>query len=106
MGIIVTALGGIFTFLTNFFLQYFTKRVAVGLSAVTLFMGFTVYFIGVMQALIIGIQATMPQPIIVALSWFFPSNFPACIAAIFAAMAARWVYDLKTKTMQFTLFQL
>ncbi len=98
-------LGGFFTSLLEFFLKFFTRKVALGLTSVALFMSFTAYFIGVLYALILGISVAMPSSMTLAISWFVPSNAPLCLAACFAANTARWIYDLKTKTMQFSLFQ-
>lgn len=98
-------LGGFFTSLVDFFLKFVSKRVALGLTAVTIFMTFTSVFIAALYALIQSIAVAMPSEITLAIGWFIPSNAGVCLSAYFAALLARWIYDLKTKTMTYTLGQ-
>lgn len=97
-------LGGLFTGLVDFFLKFVTKKVAIGAAAITLFLTFTAVFIAALYALISSITVGIPQSISLAIGWFIPSNAGLCLSAYWAALTARWVYDMKTRTMQFSLF--
>jgi hypothetical protein len=108
MGFIVTGIGALlgafFQVLVNFFIKYFSKRVALGAAAVVIFLGFTAAFIAALQAIITSIAVAMPASLVIAMSWFIPANAMPCLAAYFAALTARFVYDLKTKVIQYSLF--
>jgi len=82
---------GGFQAFVNFFLKYFTKRVALGASAVAVFLVFLAAFIAALTVLVNSIAVAMPQSMVLAMSWFIPSNASACLSAYFAALAARAV---------------
>lgn len=96
--------GGFFQGIASFFLKFLTKRFALGAAAAVSFLAFTAAFIVALNAIITSIAVSMPGSMAIAVSWFVPNNASACISAYFAALLARWVYDQKTKIIQYTLF--
>ncbi len=96
--------GGFFTSLVNLFLKYFTKRFALGAAATATFLIFLTAFILALTTIINSISLSMPASLSLAMSWFIPSNATSCLAAYFAALTARFVYDTKTRIIQYSLF--
>jgi hypothetical protein len=101
---LVFIFGGFFTSLVNLFLKYFTKRFALGAAATTTFLIFMAAFILALTTIVNSIAIAMPSSLSLAVSWFIPSNATACVSAYFAALTARFVYDAKTRIIQYTLF--
>ena len=90
-------IGGIFG-------QLALKKIAIAGTAITVFIAASGVFLAVLTTLIHSIAVTMPQSMALAVSWFVPDNASACVAAYYSAMVARWVYDQKTKIIQYSLF--
>ncbi len=101
---LVFIFGGFFTSLVNLFLKYFTKRFALGAAATATFLIFLAAFIAALTAIISSLSMAMPASLSLAMSWFIPANATACLAAYFAALTARFIYDAKTRIIQYSLF--
>lgn len=99
---ITAALSSLFTVFVNFFVTFLTKRLAFNAAAVAVFLSLTTAFIFALRGLFLGISYAMPNEIVIAISWFMPSNASACIAAYLSAMTARYIYDVNQKV--FSLF--
>ena len=91
--ILMAGLTAVFTALTDFFIRFVTKKVALSFAAITLFLGLSTVFITTMSALITGVAVAAPQELVLAWGWFMPDNADECLGAYFAAYTARWVYD-------------
>jgi hypothetical protein len=96
--------GGFFTNLVNLFLRYFTKRFALGAAALATFLIFLAAFMLALTTIINSLSMAMPNSLTLAMSWFIPSNATACLSAYFAALTAKFVYEMKTRVIQYTLF--
>ena len=107
-GVIISAIsvifGSFFQVLVNFFIKYLTKKLAFGAVATALFLAFTAAFIAALNYLLSSIYVAFPPIMSVAVSWFVPGNASSCLSAYLAALLARFIYDTKTKVIQYTLF--
>ena len=91
--ILTSVLTAMFTALTDFFVRFVTKRVALSFAAISLFLALSAGFIATMSALLSGVVVIAPQELSIAWGWFMPDNADECLGAYFAAYTARWVYD-------------
>lgn len=96
MSVLGAFLIGLSTDLINFFLRFFTKKVAIGLVAVSILAALTATFYAALEAVASGLSVVTPDAIQVAASWIIPTNTSACIAAVGAARLARFAYDWQT----------
>lgn len=84
---------GLSTDLVNFFLRFFTKKVALSLVAVSVLAALTASFYAGLEALTSSLTVVTPTAIQIAASWIVPSNTSVCLAAVGAARLARFAYD-------------
>jgi hypothetical protein len=101
---LVGILAGAFSAILGFFVKYFTKRFAFVLAAVALIAGITSAFFAAVLAFLSLITYVTPDPVVVAVSWVIPSNFPACATAIISAHFLKWVYAWQVKIIQMKLY--
>ena len=88
--IISIALGGLVTWLA----QWFTKKVAMGLATVALFVALTAAMAAAIYGLLVGITYSLNGTWACYIGMWIPSNGPAAIGAIVSARTIRWAYDL------------
>ena len=100
----MTVLLNIIGAIVPFFLNFFTRKVLIATAAIAAFLAFTAAFIAAISAILASIQVSMPSEMNLAISWFMPSNANACLSAYFSALIARFIYDQKTKIIQYSLF--
>ena len=96
MGFLVSFLISLFTAFTSFFVQHVTRKMAVTLSGIALFVTLTTVFLVYLTGLISELSVVMPVSMTLAISWFMPSNLPLCISTYYAAVVAQFIY-LKKK---------
>lgn len=95
-----------FTSLATFLAQYFTKKAAVSVAMVSGVVAVTAAFYAVIQGLIQGIGATVPNSDFVMIFWaVWPTNGAACISAILGAQVAGFVWRYQKKMIE-TIAQL
>lgn len=95
--------GSLFAGLISFFAKYLTKRLALTAAFVTASIALFAVFFSVCWAVLQSLIVSTPSEVSLALSFFVPSNAPACLGAILTVNAARWVYDWNTRVIQFRL---
>lgn len=97
-------LASLFTALFTWFLQFFTKRMALVLAAVAILAAITVAFFTLIQGVITGLSYALPPQFTVAVGWVVPSNAPLCVSAIMTTYFARWAYAWQVRIVQYKLF--
>lgn len=102
MGIIAGLLAGLFSGLTDFFVKWFTKKVAIGVAAVTVFAGLTLALFGTISALFVGLISYLPadSALLVGLWVAFPPNLPAVMSALIAADTAIALYRWNVENLK------
>lgn len=100
MGILIKVLLGIFPSIAGFIAMFITKKFSITATFGVLFIGLTVAFIAAVNSLIAVLYMAMPTEMTLAIQWFMPSNLPLCISTYYAAVALRFVYDLKFKIIK------
>jgi hypothetical protein len=98
--LIVTGLSSLLGGFIDFFARKMSISMAFTLGSITLFISITIAFVGAMQLILSGIQLALPNEMNLAIQWFMPSNLPSCIAAYYAAVVARFIYDTKYKIVK------
>ncbi|WP_405121052.1 DUF5455 family protein [Pseudomonas leptonychotis] len=96
-------LGSLFAGILTFFAKYLTKRIALTAAFITASIGLFTVFFAFCWSVLQGLIVATPQEVSLALSFFVPSNAPACLGGILTVNAARWVYDWNTRVIQFRL---
>lgn len=100
---LASALGALFAGLISFFTKYLTKRLAITAAFISASIGLFAVFFGVCWSILQALIVSTPVEVSLALSFFVPSNAPACLGAVLSVNAARWVYDWNTRVIQFRL---
>jgi hypothetical protein len=95
MGWVISLLISLFTAFTSFFVQHVSRKLAVSLSGIALFVTLTSIFLIYLSGLITTISVSLPTEMNIAISWFMPTNLPLCISTYYAAVVAHWVYMKK-----------
>ena len=98
-GYLGTLLFGIASWLGAFL----TKRIAIVVAVIVFVTGITVAFIAAMQAAITALSYAIPSEIMTGVSWIWPDNANACIAAMISTKIAIWVYEWNIKIIQYKL---
>lgn len=94
---------GLFSSLAGFFAQYLTKKLSIGLAAITAFVALTAAFYGAIFALLSGLYVALPATAVQYMSYCIPSNFPACLSAVIAGEFVAAAYNHTFKKMQLLL---
>jgi hypothetical protein len=97
-------MGGLFSSLVSWFMQFVTKRLAVVAAVISGFVALTVAFLAALEGLVSVILLNSPIELTFAAQLIIPSNFTLCITTMLTARTARWVYDWNIKIIQLKLF--
>jgi len=92
----------LFSGLVSFFVQWFSKKLALGLAAVTVFGGLTLALWGAIGLGLSGIVAMLPADsgLLTGLWVATPPNAQACIAATIAADTAVALYKWNVENLR------
>lgn len=96
-------LGSLFAGLVTFFVVFLTKKLALTAAFVVGSLALFGVFFAVCWGALQGVIYASPPELGLALSFFIPSNAPACLGAILTVEVAHWVYDWNTRVIQFRL---
>ena len=81
MPILSVLMSGLFASLADFFVQFFSKEIALRMAFGALFVaGFTTLLVAV-QATLTSIAFVMPAGLVAAFQTAFPSNLATCVSA-------------------------
>ena len=85
----------IFTGLAAFFVQFVTRKIALGLAFVAFYATLTVAFIGFIKILAAALTAIFPANSYILMGFWMviPTNFLPCVTALIAAYLAKAAYD-------------
>lgn len=97
-------IGGAFSSIFGWFLQFFTKRLAIVGAAVTIIGTLTIALFAAIHALLAGVLVALPAEASAGISLFLPSNLSLCISAVVSARLLRYSYDWQIKIIQYKLF--
>ena len=92
---LATYIAGLAATMVAFFVTWFSKRVAINLTIITLVFGLTVGIFTVIKASLAGISVVAPPYFLDAMNMITPNNFWPCASAIFSAKIIRWVWVWK-----------
>jgi predicted PurR-regulated permease PerM len=93
--------GGFVAYLLDFFMQFFTKRVAIIFAAVTAIAALTAGLFAAITSLISGLYVSLPPDLAQGVRMIAPSNLEACLTAIASGHVARYVYEWQVKVIQY-----
>jgi hypothetical protein len=94
---IASVVVGVFSSVIAFFATYLGRWIAIMAVFVTVVTALTYTFALGITELLIALQERSPSQLALVLSWFLPTNFSACLGAIWTARIMRWVYDWNIK---------
>lgn len=82
------------------FAARFTARLAGTLAWTAVYIGLLVALAGTFSLLISGISMALPADLAQGISMIKPSNLEACIAAVYSAKVAMWVFQHKKQLIE------
>lgn len=91
-GTILAGLLSVFSSIFAWFLNFFTRKVALNWAIVSFIIGIAVTAFLAIEALALGIGMFVPSEYGVALSLIVPSNATKCMSAIIACKTVRWFF--------------
>lgn len=95
---------GAFTTVAAFFAKFVTRRFAIVLSGVTVFLAMTASVFAAIHSMIAGAAASISNPhVLMGMSAVMPDNFELCIAVYFSAKLTLWAYNLNKDLLQMYL---
>lgn len=83
--------------LFEFFLKFFSKRVAIALVSITAMVSLTVGFFTAIKTIFTQIASVSPPFLNNAASLVVPDNFLACLTIMLSARLLRWGYEWNIK---------
>ncbi|GBG15204.1 ABC transporter permease [Novimethylophilus kurashikiensis] len=95
MPLLAAFLGSAFTAVLNWFLQFFTRKVAIYATVITTLGTLTAALLVTFNGIIQGITQSVPGDA-AWIMFYIPENASQCLAAYSAAALAKWVYDWNT----------
>lgn len=103
----VSWLGGLlisaFTALFLWFVQIFTKRLALVAAALVFIIGLTTALWAALEGLISGLTLALPSEFTQAIGLILPSNTTTCVAIMVSASMLKYAYDWNIKVIQYKL---
>jgi len=96
---LVKLFSGYLTAIVGFFAAYMSRKYAMYLAIVAVFMTLHAGFILFVQGLIATVTVAFPSDLVVAWSWVAPTNVVDCMTAIIAAHSARYLFDMNITLM-------
>jgi hypothetical protein len=102
MPLLAGFLGTVFGAILDFFMKYFTRRVAMLPAVVVAITALTATLYLAFMGLLSAVEVAMP-PQLAAMTGIFPPNTTACMAAVSSARLLKWVYDWNNAFIQRTL---
>lgn len=101
MPLFATLLKGVLLWFVTQFGALISKRWAITLGVLAMFATITAAFVAAISGIGAGLAVAMPSWMGRAVCWFWPSNANACIAAVMAAHAVRWAYDVQKTRLDY-----
>ncbi len=98
---LASVLAGLLGSLVAWFAQWMTRRLAVTLVIIGVFLSLTAAFYASVLGVINLLSVSVPSSISASMGMFLPSNAPECITAILATYTARWVYDVQLRVLSY-----
>jgi len=95
--IIFGALSGSITFLA----QYITKKLAITVVIVGVFISATAAMVVGIEAAVNAIFVAAPASLTTIAGLFIPPNYSTCIGVCVSARLIRWLYDQNMKILEF-----
>lgn len=96
-------LGSLFTGIVGFFVQFFTKRLAIVVAGVAIIVTLTAGLFTALEGLLSGLTYIVPTEISAGAALVTPSNLTACISIIISAKMLRYAYDWNVKVLQYKM---
>jgi hypothetical protein len=88
--------------LVGFFVQWFTKKTALALSAIAAMVSITVVLYLSLKLLVIGIAASISNKwVLMGMTILWPSNADLCISVWFTAEIAIYLYYSQVRNIMF-----
>jgi hypothetical protein len=97
-------LGGIFTSVFTYFVQFATKRIAIVGAAIVVIVALTAALFTAFEALVSGLSLAVPAELSAATGLLLPANITTCAAIIASAHLLRFAYEWNIRIIQYKLF--
>jgi hypothetical protein len=97
-------LGGVFSSLFGYFVQFATKRIAIVGAAVVVIVALTAGLFTALEALVAGLSLVVPPELSAATGLLLPANITSCAAIIATAHLLRFAYEWNIRIIQYKLF--
>ncbi|MBI2779421.1 MAG: DUF5455 family protein [Gammaproteobacteria bacterium] len=93
-----------FTNVAAFFMKFVTRRFAIGLAVVTVFIAMTAIFAAALHGMVAAAMSAMStHMLLVGFTSLIPSNFEVCVGIYFAARITDWAYSLNKDILRMYL---
>ena len=87
----------------EFFLNHFTRRIALVVAGVAVLLTITATFFAAIQVLIAGLAVAMPPEVVLGAGMFIPGNADECMTAVITAHVIRYAYAWQYRIVQYKL---
>ncbi|WP_337133538.1 DUF5455 family protein [Staphylococcus aureus] len=82
------------------FAARFTARLAASLGWATFYIALLAGLAGTISLIISGVSTALPSDLAQGIAMIKPANFEACVAAIYSAKVAMWVFHHKKQLIE------
>lgn len=103
MPLLAALLGGAFTKLIDWLVQYFTKKVAFAGAVVVTYSGWTIALLALMRGAQVALDAYVtgvPGQVLAIVGFFIPTAMPFCIGLIVTTWTATTVYAWQREALR------
>lgn len=101
---LLTALASLFASALAIFSRQLLNRLVIIAAVTAALVTVVTLFIISIKALLSGLVVPLPAAATVGFSLVVPSNFAGCVSVIMSAHILRFVYEWKTRVIQYRLF--
>ena len=101
LGWLGTILFGALSGAIGFLAQYITKKLAITIVIVGIFITATASMVLAIEAVVNAISVAAPSFLTAMAGLFIPPNYSTCIGVCISARLIRWIYDQNMKILEF-----
>lgn len=98
-GFLASFLATVIGKLVEWLVKYFSKRAAIVIACIGVYLGLVGGVALLIQGILGGLNVALPGDLAQGIAMIAPSNFAACVSAIYSTKVALWIFDQKTKLL-------
>ena len=105
VGAITGLITAIVSKIAEWLAEYLSKKAALAIAIISAYVALLVGLAMTISTILGGIATALPGDLAQGIAMIAPSNFSACVSAIYSTKVAIWVYDQKKQLLDWQVQQ-